>query len=71
MTSIHSQLKASNYPAGVTDAHPYFNPPTCPACGEGAEPGENCPGCGAYQPTNEDIEYEKADRLLSDPDYRR
>lgn len=48
--------KLNNYPAGVNDSHPHFNPPTCPNCGEVAEPGENCPDCGKYFPTKEDYE---------------
>ena len=41
-------MTLSNYPPGVTDAHPYFNPPTCPKCGEEAAPGEDCEFCGEY-----------------------
>lgn len=41
-----------NYPPGVTDAHPYFNPAECPECGavmEGSDiDGYECPDedCG-------------------------
>jgi hypothetical protein len=43
-----------NYPPGVSASHPIFNPPTCDKCGEVAEPGEDCSGCGEYVPTDED-----------------
>jgi hypothetical protein len=52
---------ASNYPAGVTDAHPYFNPPgemDCVECGEETYPGATCPECGVEQPTEADLAYE-------------
>jgi hypothetical protein len=39
---------ASNYPPGVTGAHPYFNPPACGNCGEDAVDGEDCEFCGEY-----------------------
>lgn len=52
-----------NYPPGVTDAHPYFNPPCCHACGaEGVAEGEECPDCGEYQPTDDELADEAADR---------
>lgn len=31
-----------NYPPGVTDAHPYFNPPECPGCGGGLDEENRC-----------------------------
>ena len=34
----------SNYPPGVTAAHPHFNPPVCPKC-EDEFDGEKCE-CG-------------------------
>lgn len=52
-----------NYPPGVTDAHPYFNPPTCHACkAEGVSEGEECPDCGEYQPTDDELAEEAAER---------
>lgn len=53
----------SNYPAGVSDAHPYFNPPTC-RCGCEATPGEDCPDCNEYVPTDEDLRDEADDRAF-------
>ena len=52
---------ASNLPPGVTDAHPYFNPPPeipCFECGEDTYPGEECDHCGAEQPSEEDMKFE-------------
>lgn len=45
-----------SYPAGVDNGHPHFNPPAeveC-ECGEEVFPGEECPKCGTYQPTDEE-----------------
>lgn len=68
MRSIHSYLTANeNYPAGVSPAHPHFNPPVCDSCG--AEMGfddEECPECGEYVMTEDDID---PDRYRDDPDY--
>ena len=62
----------SNYPPGVTDAHPYFNPPEeveC-ECGEDVYPGEVCEHCGAAAPTEaerrEDAEIERAERMMDE-----
>lgn len=53
---------SGNYPADVTDAHPHFNPPLCPHCGEeGMEPGTDCEACGEYIMSREDYEDMKAD----------
>lgn len=35
----------SNYPPGVSDAHPYFNPPICSKCGYELDEDNNCPDC--------------------------
>ena len=51
----------SNYPAGVTDAHPHFNPPTCGHCGCECTPGEDCPDCKEYVKTPEDWQDEADD----------
>lgn len=51
-----------NLPPGLTHSHPHWNPPTCHDCGEVAHPGEECPACGAYQPTDDDLADEAADR---------
>jgi methionyl-tRNA synthetase len=51
----------SNYPPGVSDSSPYFNPSTCDNCGEEAAPGEDCPSCGEYVYTPEDLQDMKAD----------
>jgi hypothetical protein len=51
-----------NLPPGVTEAHPYFNPPLCPSCSEEAVEGEDCPTCGKYVPAPEEIEEEAAER---------
>lgn len=51
-----------NYPPGVSNSDPYFNPPTCPNCGEETVSGEDCESCGEYVPTFEDYEDEAADQ---------
>lgn len=43
----------SNYPPGVSAAHPYFNPPACPDCKEEFD-GEKC-DCGYEAPGEYDI----------------
>jgi predicted amidophosphoribosyltransferase len=53
---------SSNLAPGVSESHPYFNPPTCPECGEVVEPGEDCPDCGKYVPTEDDLLDQKADQ---------
>lgn len=60
-----------SYPPGVTNAHAFFNPPTCHDCGEVAHPGEECPACGAYQPSDDDYADEAADRAYEDSRERR
>lgn len=61
---------ASNYPPGVTDAHPHFNPPgeeDCEECGAEVYPGEDCEECGEYCPTEderrENWEADQADNM--------
>lgn len=61
---------SSNYPPGVTDAHPYFNPPPeqrCRECGEDVFPGQECEHCGEYclsdDEMREEAEYAKADAM--------
>lgn len=61
---------ASNYPPGVTDAHPYFNPPgeeACEECGEDVYPGYDCDNCGEYCRTEDerryDFECDQADNM--------
>lgn len=52
-----------NYPPGVLDSDPHFNPPCCHDCGaEGVGEGEECESCGAYQPTGDELADEAADR---------
>lgn len=52
-----------NLPPGVTNAHPHLNPPCCHDCGaEGVCEGMECPDCGTYQPTDDELADEAADR---------
>lgn len=55
---------SGNYPPGVSAAHPYFNPPTCPNCHTEAEPGYDCPECGTYLWTEEDHAEARADQII-------
>jgi len=64
---------SENYPAGVTNSHPHFNPPdelNCQECGEpDQEAGGNaCSRCGEYVMTvderREAAEDDAADRAM-------
>jgi hypothetical protein len=64
------------YPAGVTSAHPHFNPeePQPCDCGEGqVMGGEECEACGEYAPTAaeiaEDAALEAAEARYDDERY--
>jgi tRNA(Ile2) C34 agmatinyltransferase TiaS len=60
---------SDNYPAGVNESHPHFNPPDppeCPECEEDMEmPGGAadwvCPKCGAEMDTMEAAEPDEPD----------
>lgn len=56
----------SNYPAGVSASHPYFNPPTSPCCGdnvtEDADGCLTCDGCGEVMLTADDFADVESDR---------
>jgi hypothetical protein len=65
---------SGNYPAGVDDSHPHFNPETCHSCGEVLDEGM-CPDpdCEQFQvDTTEDPRdpdedlHDMADRMEDD-----
>jgi len=53
-----------NYPPGVTNAHPYFNPPTCEACKNETATGQECEYCGEYVNDVYDDMEDHADQML-------
>ena len=40
-------------------------PPLCADCGEVAEPGSDCPGCGAHQLDQADIDEARAEAAIA------
>lgn len=56
-----------NYPPSTWEGDPDApwnqSAPTCHACkAEGVSEGEECPDCGEYQPTDDDLAEEAAER---------
>lgn len=53
---------AGNYPLGVSDSHPHFNPPCCSICGGPLDENMDCQDCGEHHMTREEWEDAEADR---------